>query len=126
MQKIGFDQVDYTFCLNNTDQHWNNMTEAIAPQGKICLIVENQAPVALNLLKSKSVTVVWETMFTRSNFNTDDIEEQHRLLNRIAELVDGGKIRTAVTGRISPIHAANLKLAHAKNRIWKNNRKNCS
>ncbi len=102
------------------------MTEAIAPQGKICLIVENQAPVALNLLKSKSVTVVWETMFTRSNFNTDDIEEQHRLLNRIAELVDGGKIRTAVTGRISPIHAANLKLAHAKNRIWKNNRKNCS
>nr|WP_245233275.1 zinc-binding dehydrogenase [Paenibacillus maysiensis] len=29
-------------------------------------------------------------------------------------LVDGGKIRTAVTGRISPIHAANLKLAHAK------------
>jgi NADPH2:quinone reductase len=114
LQKIGFDQIDYIFCLNNTDQHWCNMAEAIAPQGKICLIVENQAPVALNLLKSKSVTVVWETMFTRSIFNTDDIEEQHLLLNRLAELVDEGKIRTAVTERISPINAANLKHAHAK------------
>lgn len=114
LQKIGFDHVDYIFCMNNTDQHWNNMTEVIAPQGKICLIVENEAPIALGLLKSKSVTVVWETMFTRSTFQTEDIEEQHRLLNRLAELVDEGKIRTAVTERMSPINAANLKLAHAK------------
>ncbi len=114
LQKIGFDHVDYIFCMNNTDQHWNNMTEVIAPQGKICLIVENEAPIALGMLKSKSVTVVWETMFTRSTFQTEDIEEQHRLLNRLAELVDEGKIRTAVTERMSPINAANLKLAHAK------------
>jgi NADPH2:quinone reductase len=114
LQKIGFDQVDYIFCLNNTDQHWYNMAEAISPHGKICLIVENQAPLAFNLLKSKSVTVVWETMFTRSIFNTEDIEEQHRLLNRLAKLVDEGKIRTTVTEKISPINAANLKLAHAK------------
>ncbi|PUA37865.1 zinc-binding alcohol dehydrogenase family protein [Paenibacillus elgii] len=114
LQKIGFDHVDYIFCMNNTDQHWNNMTEVIAPQGKICLIVENEKPIALGLLKSKSVTVVWETMFTRSTFQTEDIEEQHRLLNRLAELVDEGKIRTAVTERMSPINAANLKLAHAK------------
>ncbi|NEN81718.1 zinc-binding alcohol dehydrogenase family protein [Paenibacillus elgii] len=114
LQKIGFDHVDYIFCMNNTDQHWNNMTEVIAPQGKICLIVENEAPIALGLLKSKSVTVVWETMFTRSTFQTEDIEEQHRLLNRLAELVDERKIRTAVTERMSPINAANLKLAHAK------------
>ncbi|KEQ22269.1 zinc-binding alcohol dehydrogenase family protein [Paenibacillus tyrfis] len=114
LQKIGFDHVDYIFCMNNTDQHWNNMKEVISPQGKICLIVENEAPIALGLLKSKSVTVVWETMFTRSTFQTEDIEEQHRLLNRLAELVDEGKIRTAVTERMSPINAANLKLAHAK------------
>ncbi|EJR46077.1 zinc-binding alcohol dehydrogenase [Bacillus cereus VD107] len=114
LQKIGLDHVDYIFCLNNTDQHWNNMVQAIAPQGKICLIVENEAPIALGLLKSKSVTVAWETMFTRSTFNTEDIEKQHSLLNRIAELVDRGKIRTTVTERISPINAANLKLAHAK------------
>ena len=114
LQKHGFDHVDYIFCLNNTDQHWLNMTEVIAPQGKICLIVENEAPVALNLLKSKSVTIVWETMFTRSMFSTEDIIEQHRLLNRLAELVDEGKIRTAVTEKLSPINAANLKLAHGK------------
>ncbi|OBZ09070.1 NADPH:quinone reductase [Bacillus sp. FJAT-27264] len=114
LQQQGFDNVDYIFCLNNTDQLWNNMTQAIAPQGKICLIVENEEPVALNLLKSKSVTVVWETMFTRSTFQTEDITEQHHLLNRMAELVDEGKIRTVVTERLSPINAANLRIAHAK------------
>ncbi|UUZ97398.1 zinc-binding dehydrogenase [Paenibacillus sp. P25] len=114
LQNIGFDHVDYIFCLNNTDQHWDHMAQVIAPQGKIGLIVENEAPVALGILKSKSVTVVWETMFTRSTFQTEDIEEQHRLLNRVAELIDEGIIRTAVTERMSPINAENLKRAHAK------------
>ncbi len=114
LQEIGFESVDYILCLNNTDQHWYNMTQTIAPQGKICLIVENEAPIELGLLKSKSATIVWETMFTRSTFHTDDMEEQHRLLNRLAELVDEGKIRTTVTERISPINAENLKLVHAK------------
>lgn len=114
LQQHGFKAVDYIFCLNNTDHYWNSMTRVIAPQGKICLIVENEEPVPLNLLKSKSVTVVWETMFTRSTFQTEDITEQHHLLNQMAELVDEGKIRTVVTERLSPINAANLKIAHAK------------
>ena len=53
-------------------------------------------------------------MFTRSLFNTDDMIEQHHLLNRVAELIDQGKIITTVTEVLSSINTANLRSAHAK------------
>jgi len=110
---IGFGQVDYIFCLNSTEKHWKNMADAIAPQGKICSIVETDELLNLTLLKNKSVTFVWELMFTRPMFQTEDIIEQHKLLNEVAKLVDQGIIRTTVTEKLEPINAANLRKAHA-------------
>lgn len=106
--------VDYIFCLNNTDQHWQAMAEIIKPQGHICSIVELSGQVDLNLLKSKSITFTWELMFTRSLFETDDMIEQHHLLNRVAELIDSGAIKTTLNQVLSPINAENLRLAHAQ------------
>ncbi|MEE9345924.1 MAG: zinc-binding alcohol dehydrogenase family protein [Methylococcales bacterium] len=105
--------VDYILCLNNTDQHWLAMTEAIAPQGKICSIVETAEPVNLDVLKSKSVTFVWEFMFTRSMYQTPDMIEQQRLLNVIADLIDNGELITTINQVIQPINAENLRRAHA-------------
>jgi NADPH2:quinone reductase len=51
-------------------------------------------------------------MFTRSMFETEDMIEQHRLLNRIAEAVDNGTLKTTLTQRIEPISAENLRRAH--------------
>jgi NADPH:quinone reductase-like Zn-dependent oxidoreductase len=89
------------------------MAESIAPQGKICSIVETDSPLDLALLKSKSVTFSWEFMFTRAMYETADMIEQHRILNKVAEMVEAGKLRTTLTQRLTPIHAANLKKAHA-------------
>lgn len=108
------ESVDYIFCLNNTDQHWMAMAEVIKPQGHICSIVELNGQVDLNVLKNKSVSFSWELMFTRSLFATDDIIEQHHLLNRVAQLIDEGKIITTVTEVLTPINAANLRKAHAQ------------
>ncbi|MEN0038456.1 MAG: zinc-binding alcohol dehydrogenase family protein [Cellvibrio sp.] len=108
------DYVDYIFCLNNTDQHWQAMAELIKPQGHICSIVELSGAVDLNALKNKSVSFTWELMFTRSLFETDDMIEQHHLLNRIADLVDTGAIKTTLNKTLSPINADNLRTAHAQ------------
>lgn len=81
------------------------MYELMAPQGKICSIVEPEAPIDLNLLKSKSATFVWEFMFTRSMFKTADIIEQHNILNKIADLIESQKIKTSRNKTISPIDA---------------------
>lgn len=110
----GINAVDYIFCLNNTDQHWVAMSEVIKPQGHICSIVELSGQVDLNLLKNKSVTFTWELMFTRSLFETDDMIEQHHLLNRVADLIDNGKIITTLNQVLSPINASNLRQAHAQ------------
>lgn len=114
LKAIGMSHVDYIFCLNNTDQHWQNMAEAIIPQGKICSIVETAQPLNMNLLKNKSAAFIWELMFTRAMFETADMIEQHNLLNEVARLIDSGTLRTTLTDKLSPINAVNLRDAHAR------------
>ncbi|GIO84870.1 NADPH:quinone reductase [Paenibacillus faecis] len=113
LKAAGWEQVDYILCLNSTEKHWSNMAEAIAPQGKICSIVETDELLNLTLLKNKSVTFVWELMFTRSTYQTPDMIEQHNLLNELARLVDDGVLRTTTNETLKPINAANLRKAHA-------------
>jgi len=112
LKRLGFERVDYIFCLNSTEKHWGNMAEVIAPQGKICSIVEMGEPVDLTALQRKSVTFVWEWMFTRAFYQTGDMIEQHHLLNKLADLVDAGKIGTTLSERLEPITAANMRRAH--------------
>ncbi|MDP7980627.1 zinc-binding alcohol dehydrogenase family protein [Bacillus multifaciens] len=112
LSQMKIDEVDYIFCLNNTDQHWNSMAEVIKPQGKICSIVENEKPLELGLLKSKSAAFVWEFMFTRAMYQTEDMINQHLLLNQVSELLDQKVLKTTLSRTLSPIHAANIRKAH--------------
>lgn len=119
LKELGIETVDYIFCLNDTVQHLANMAEVIVPQGKICSIVPVDkaawaGSLQLDLLFSKSVTFVWELMFTRSLFHTKDMIKQHELLNDLADLIDEGKIKTTLNERLEPINATNLRLAHEK------------
>ncbi len=112
LKAAALDAVDYILCLNSTAAHWTQMADAIAPQGKICAIVPAEEPVDVNAIFAKSVALHWELMFTRSMFHTPDMEEQHRLLDTLSDLVDAGRIRSTLTRRLSPINAANLEQAH--------------
>lgn len=113
LRGLGFENVDYILCFNDTDRHFAAMAEAIAPQGKICSIVENAGPLAVGALKNKSATFVWEFMFTRAMFQTSDMIAQHRLLNEVARLIDAGKLQTTVGENLGVICAENLRRAHA-------------
>lgn len=112
LNEMGIQSVDYILCLNATATHWGNMVEVIKPQGRICSIVDTSETVNLNLLKPKSVGFVWEFMFTRSNFKTEDMIMQHHLLNEISSLVDSGEIKPTTNEALSPINAENLRKAH--------------
>ena len=114
MAAIGIPQPDYIFCTNDTDAYFKAMAELIKPQGRICSIVETANPVALGLLKNKSAMFVWEMMFTRAMYQTPDMIEQHHILERVAQLIDDGTLKTTVNDILSPINAANLRAAHAK------------
>ncbi len=109
---LGVPPVDYAISLTHTDQHFAQLVEALAPQGKLALI-DDPEPIDVRLMKRKSLSLHWELMFTRSLFHTDDMDAQHRLLNALADLVDQGAIRSTVQAKLGPICAANLRKAHA-------------
>jgi len=97
--------------LTNTEQHFAALADIIAPQGKIGLI-DDPASLNVNLLKGKAVSLHWESMFTRSSFQTDDMIAQHNLLDDVGSLIDNGVLRTTLDKVLGKINAANLKQAH--------------
>lgn len=114
IEKIGCKNVDYILCLSHTDDHWQAMTEVIRPQGTICSIVENEKPLAMDTLKRKSASLVWEFMFTRSMYQTADMAEQSKLLNEISELIDNNTLVSTCNEVVKPIDAKNLRDVHQR------------
>jgi len=112
LAQAGLPAPDYVISLTHTEHHFDQIVELIAPQGKFGLI-DDPAPIDVRKFKRKAVSLHWELMFTRSLFNTADMAEQNRILNRIAELVDAGTIKTTVNQNFGVINADNLKRAHA-------------
>ena len=114
IEALGLKFVDYIANFNDTDRYWEQVGDLIRPQGAISLIVGNRGPLAQEGVRGKSAAVCWELMFTRPRFKTPDMIEQHRLLTRVAELIDAGRIRGTLRETLRPINAANLRAAHAK------------
>jgi NADPH:quinone reductase len=109
---LGVPPVMYVASLTNTEQHYAQIVELLAPQGKLALIDDPAEPIDVRLLKRKSISLHWELMFTRSLFQTADMAAQNALLNEVSTLVDQGHIRSTAQKNLGAINAANLKEAH--------------
>ena len=112
LRRIGIPNVEYIVSLNQTDKHFAEIVESIAPQGKFGLI-DDPDLFDFRQLKRKSASLHWEFMYTRSMFGTDDMIKQHESLERVAGMIDAGTVRTTVSEHFGKIDAANLKRAHA-------------
>ncbi len=109
---IGIDNVTHVISLTHTDQHFDQLVEALSPQGKLALIDDPKTTIDITKLKRKSLSLHWELMFTRSMFTTWDMQKQHELLTTVARLVDDGTIKTTLGENYGTINASNLKRAH--------------
>jgi len=114
IEALGLKHVDYIANFNEVDEHWATIGDLIAPQGAVVLIVGNKAPLNVDAVRAKSAAICFELMFTRPRFQTPDMIEQHKLLNQVADWLDGGKLRGTLKQTLSPINAANLRTAHAQ------------
>lgn len=85
--------------------------DVIKPFGHIAAIDDPQA-IDLLPLKTKSIAWHWESMFTRSVFETPDMVEQHRLLAAVSSMVDAGALQTTLSTELRSIDAASLREAH--------------
>lgn len=112
LEQKSLDAPDFILCMGVPDDYMEEMISVIKPQGSICLLANAREAFDINLLKPKSIKLVWEMMFTRSKFETEDMGEQGKILNTLSELIDDNKISCPVTRQLSPINVANITEAH--------------
>lgn len=112
VRQLGFNTVDYILDFVDTHAYWDAMVELIKPQGHIASITGSSTPIALNKLKTKSVSFSWEFMYTRSSFQTDDMIRQHQILNEAAGLIDQGILKHTLNETLQGFNSENLKKAH--------------
>jgi zinc-binding alcohol dehydrogenase family protein len=104
--------VAHIAALSHTAQHFTELVELIAPHGKLA-VIDDHAVFDAAPLKGKSVSLHWEMVFTRPLFATGDMIEQHRILNRVAQLLDEDVLRHTLRQHLSPLDAATVRCAHA-------------
>ncbi|ARP93204.1 zinc-binding alcohol dehydrogenase family protein [Bordetella genomosp. 13] len=113
LARINVNQVRYVASLTHTERHYAQLVQALAPQGRLALIDDPESLDAMPL-KRKSASLHWEFMFTRPMFETDDMQRQHDILERVAALVDSGVLRTTMGDHYGKIDVANMRRAHAR------------
>ena len=112
VKALGIGAPGLVFSTTNTDRHFTEIAELIAPQGRFGLI-DDPPTFDIGVFKRKSVSIHWEFMFTRSAFETPDMVEQGALLNEVSKLIDDGVLQSTLADNFGAINAQNLRRAHA-------------
>ncbi|WP_313740663.1 zinc-binding alcohol dehydrogenase family protein [Pseudomonas sp.] len=112
LERLQLGPIDHVISLTHTGNYLPQIVDVLRPQGQLALI-DDPEQLDIMPLKRKSLSVHWELMFTRSLYHTDDMIEQHRLLERVSTLIDEGVIKTTLGEHFGTIDANNLKRAHA-------------
>lgn len=111
IKELSIDAPQYVFSTTHTDDYLPQIAELLAPQGKLGLI-DDPKELNINLFKTKSISVHWEFMFTKSMFQTPDLHTQGELLSQLAQLVEHNQIKSTIQTILSPINADNVRQAH--------------
>jgi zinc-binding alcohol dehydrogenase family protein len=110
LQAIGVVGVDYVAAISTAPRSTESLVRAMNPQWHISLIDDFDD--SIKTFKSKSITISWEMMFTRSLAQTPDMQAQHRILAEVSALIDAGVVHTTMTRSMGSISAANHREAH--------------
>jgi zinc-binding alcohol dehydrogenase family protein len=112
LQAVGLKGVHHVASLTHTAEHYEQLIEALHPQGQLA-VIDDFVGVDVMKLKNKSLSLHWELMFTRSLHATHDMAEQGRILERMAQLVDAGTVRSTLAEHYGVLNATHLRRAHA-------------
>ena len=106
-------QPAYVAALTETDQHFDAIVNLIKPRGAVA-IIDNPEALNINSGKQKSIRFDWEFMFTRSMFKTADMDEQHKLLTHVSEMLDNGTLMSTVTNNLGKLSPETIVEAHRR------------
>ncbi|MEX0343311.1 MAG: zinc-binding alcohol dehydrogenase family protein [Rhizobiaceae bacterium] len=100
----------YVAALTGTEGHWDAIIDMMKPRGHIGMI-DDPATINWQALKLKALSFSWEFMFARSMFQTDDMDAQSSLLNRVSSMLDAGDLISTVNKNNGPLTVENLRAA---------------
>lgn len=103
----------YVASLTGSEEHFDAVIELIKPRGRVALIDDPQI-YDIKPGKQKALSFSWEYMFARPVFETDDMDRQRELLNRVSQLVDAGELTTTLTNNLGRMSVEALTKAHAE------------
>ncbi len=109
---LGIENVDYILGLSDNDPHWKEIVQLIKPFG-IFATITNLRDSQIMDLKQKSVDFAWEWMFTKSMYKLDSMSTQGAYLEKLADGLDNGMIRSTVTRVFNGFNLENIKKATA-------------
>lgn len=111
IEALGIGSIDFVYSTTHSQLYSEQVAGIMTPQGRYGLIDD---PETFDIMpfKPKAISVHWEFMFTRPMFETADIGRQGDILNKVAALIDAGKIKSTAAESFGTINAANLIKAH--------------
>jgi len=109
---FGVDALDLVLHTSELDGNIDEIAALMAPFGKIVCILPVDRALATGSLFARSVSLVYELMFTKGLFQVGQAG-QGAILDRVADLVDAGKLRSTLMDRF-PWTVEGLRAAHAR------------
>lgn len=111
LKKHGYNEVDAVFLAVKAEENIDEASQVVKPQGRINTLLGFENPLP-NRLFTKSITLSYELMYTRSMFETDDWIKQHDYLTELTEQVEAGRIKSTMSETYSEMNADTLAQAY--------------
>lgn len=110
LDAIGQPHVDVVLGLSGTQEHQAAIPGLLRPFGHFGLI-DDPATLDVVPFKSRSLSVHWELMFTKSLFQTRE-SSQGQILSQVAQMVAEGRLRTTIHRELVGLEVEILREAH--------------
>ena len=104
--------MDAVLHCSEPDDNIEDIMPLMAPLGKMVCILPVNKPLATGSLFARSVSIVYELMFTKGLF-MKDLSRQGEILDKIASLVEAGTLKTTLHEQF-PWTVEGLRTAHAR------------
>jgi len=113
LEKLGINGVPFIYDAVDFKGNAEQYADIILPFGKIVSVTMFAGEIViLDAFKFKAVSIMTEAMFTRSNFETDDMAHQGEILSRAAKMIDAGMLQTPIWETL-PWSLDSLRKAHS-------------
>jgi len=111
LEELGINELHFIYDAVSLEQYATQFLEIIRPFGRIVSIT-GAGKADLDAFRWKAVSFSWEFMFSRPQYEPEDIAHQSHILNTVSQMIDAGKLKTPVWKSL-PWSLESLREMHA-------------